>query len=120
MAKKILIVDDEPNIIVPLKFLMKQQGYEVREAHNGTEALKLAAEIVPDLIILDIMLPDITGLEVCQAIRKDTDLQAVKIILLTAKSREVDISKGMAMGADAYVIKPFSTKDLVKQIGDML
>lgn len=120
MAKRILIVDDEPNIVVPLEFLMKQSGYEVSIARTGKEVFEAVTENRPDLVLLDIMLPDITGFEVCQTLRMDYDLQDVKIILLTAKSRESDINKGMAMGADAYIIKPFSTKDLVKKINEMI
>ncbi len=120
MAKKILIVDDEPNIVVPLEFLMKQSGYEVTIARNGKEVFDSIATERPDLILLDIMLPDINGFEICHSIRTDYDMQDVKIILLTAKSRDADINKGMAMGADAYIIKPFSTKDLVQKINDMI
>ncbi len=120
MSKKILIVDDEPNIVVPLEFLMKQSGYEVLIARTGKEALDSALGNQPDLILLDIMLPDMTGFEICHTLRMDYDLTEVKIILLTAKSRESDIKKGMDMGADAYIIKPFSTKDLVKKIDEMI
>jgi DNA-binding response OmpR family regulator len=120
MAKKILIVDDEPNIVVPLEFLMKQSGYEVLIARNGKEVLESVVKNRPDLILLDIMLPDINGFEICHTLRTAYDMQDVKIILLTAKSRESDINKGMAMGADAYIIKPFSTKELVKKINEMI
>jgi two-component system alkaline phosphatase synthesis response regulator PhoP len=120
MPKRILIVDDEPNIVVPLEFLMKQSGYDVSIARTGKEALNLALENKTDLILLDIMLPDMTGFEVCHTLRVDYDMTDVKIILLTAKSRESDIKKGMDMGADAYIIKPFSTKDLVKKIDEMI
>lgn len=120
MPKKILIVDDEPNIVVPLEFLMKQSGYEVAIARNGKEVLDSVVASRPDLILLDIMLPDINGFEICHTLRTSYDMQEVKIILLTAKSRDSDINKGMAMGADAYIIKPFSTKDLVKKINEMI
>jgi two-component system alkaline phosphatase synthesis response regulator PhoP len=120
MPKRILIVDDEPNIVVPLEFLMKQSGYDVSIARTGKEALNSALENKTDLILLDIMLPDMTGFEVCHTLRVDYDMTDVKIILLTAKSRESDIKKGMDMGADAYIIKPFSTKDLVKKIDEMI
>ncbi len=120
MPKKILIVDDEPNIVVPLEFLMKQSGYEVMIARNGKEVLESVVKSRPDLVLLDIMLPDITGFEVCHTLRTAYDMQDMKIILLTAKSRDSDIEKGMAMGADAYIIKPFSTKELVKKINEMI
>ena len=120
MPKKILIVDDEPNIVVPLEFLMKQSGYEVMIARNGKEVLESVVKSRPDLVLLDIMLPDITGFEICHTLRTAYDMQDMKIILLTAKSRDSDIEKGMAMGADAYIIKPFSTKELVKKINEMI
>ncbi len=120
MPKKILIVDDEPNIVIPLEFLMKQSGFEVLIARNGRTALDLTLSGRPDLILLDIMLPDISGWEVCQTLRMDFDLLDMKIIMLTAKSREVDISKGEALGADLYVVKPFSTKDLMASVQKLL
>ena len=120
MPKKILIVDDEPNIVVPLEFLMKQNGYEVSIARNGKETFDAVAHNKPDLILLDIMLPDINGFEICNSLRTTYDLPDMKIIILSAKNRESDIKKGMAMGADAYVIKPFSTQDLVRKISEMI
>ena len=108
MASKVLIVDDEPNIVISLEFLMKQQGYETRVARDGDEALAEVESFRPDLVLLDVMLPRRDGFEVCQKLRADgwTDL---KIVMLTAKGRDVEIEKGLALGADAYVTKPFST-----------
>ncbi len=114
--KKVLIADDEPNIVISLEFLMKQNGYEVRVAHNGEEALQETARFQPDLILLDVMLPLRDGFEVCQTIRENPAWQEIKIIMLTAKGREVEIAKGLAVGANAYVTKPFSTKELVAQV----
>jgi DNA-binding response OmpR family regulator len=120
VAKRILIVDDEPNIVISLEFLMKREGFEVAVAGDGETALRLLAEQQPDLVLLDVMLPKKSGYEVCQAIRGNAAWQATKIILLTAKGRETEMAKGMALGADTYMTKPFSTKDLVTRVKQML
>jgi DNA-binding response OmpR family regulator len=120
MAKRILIVDDEPNIVTSLEFLMRREGFEVDIAADGEQALRAVGRIVPDLVLLDIMLPRMNGFEVCEKLRSDPRYSAVKIVMLTAKGRDTDVAKGMAMGADLYVTKPFSTKELVAQIGEML
>lgn len=118
--KKILIVDDEPNIVISLEFLMEQSGYEVAIARNGEEALEKIASFEPDLVLLDIMLPLLNGFEVCQRIRENPQWNRTKVIMLSAKGREIDVSKGIALGADAYVTKPFSTKDLIAQVQRLL
>jgi DNA-binding response OmpR family regulator len=120
MAKKILIADDEPNIVVSLEFLMKQRGYDIRVVNDGAEALKAVAEFRPDLILLDVMMPRVSGYDVCQKVRENPDWQGIKIIMLSAKGRDIEVSKGMAVGADAYVTKPFSTRDVVAQIKQLL
>lgn len=120
MAKRILIVDDEPNIVVSLEFLMKREGFEVAVAPDGEAALRAVEERLPDLVLLDIMLPKKNGFEVCQAIRANPAWQGVKIIMLTAKGRDTEVAKGTALGADAYMTKPFSTKDLVAQVRRIL
>lgn len=120
MAKKILIVDDEVNIVISVEFLMKQAGYEVAIARNGQEALEQVARFQPDLILLDVMMPKINGFEVCRRIRENSAWQDIKIVMLTAKGREVEVAKGLALGADTYVIKPFSTKELVAQVKEIL
>lgn len=117
---KILIVDDEPNIVVPLQFLMEQNGFDVRIADTGEAAIDLIARFRPDLVLLDIMLPGVNGLEVCQMLREDPDRKDTKIILVSALGRDVDIAKGMAMGADAYVTKPFSNRDIVTRVKELL
>lgn len=114
--KKILIVDDEPNIVISLEFLMQQSGYEVAIARNGEEALEKIASFEPDLVLLDIMLPLLNGFEVCQRMRENPQWNRTKVIMLSAKGREIDVSKGIALGADAYVTKPFSTKDLIAKV----
>jgi DNA-binding response OmpR family regulator len=118
--KKILIVDDEPNIVISLEFLMQQSGYEVAIARNGEEALEKIASFEPDLVLLDIMLPLLNGFEVCQRMRENPQWNRTKVIMLSAKGREIDVSKGIALGADAYVTKPFSTKDLISQVQRLL
>jgi DNA-binding response OmpR family regulator len=120
MQKKILIVDDEPNIVVSLEYLMKREGYDVAVAADGEAALAAMAENAPDLILLDIMLPKKDGFEVCQQIRANPAWQAIKVIMLTAKGRDTEVSKGLALGADIYMTKPFSTKDLVAQVKQLL
>ena len=120
MGKKILIADDEPNIVVSLEFLMKQSGYDVRVATNGEDALRAVQEFVPDLILLDVMMPRLSGYDVCQKVRENPAWAGVKIIMLSAKGRDVEVNKGMAVGADAYVTKPFSTKDLIATVRELL
>lgn len=120
MSKTILIVDDEPNIVISLEFLLKREGFQVAVAGDGEEALKKLAELSPDLVLLDIMLPRKNGFEVCQEIRAHPDWQSVKVIMLTAKGRDTEVQKGMALGADAYLTKPFATKDLVAKVKELL
>jgi DNA-binding response OmpR family regulator len=118
--KKVLIVDDEPNIVVSLEFLMERHGYKIRIATTGDEVLPAVQEFAPDLILLDVMLPGRTGFEICQELRQDPEHRDVKIIMLTAKGRETEVAKGLALGADAYVTKPFSTKDLLSKVRELL
>jgi DNA-binding response OmpR family regulator len=120
MPKEILIVDDEPSIVVPIQFLMEQQGYIVMVAENGESALDIIYKYKPDLILLDIMLPRIDGYEVCEIVRLDPRYRDIKIIFLTAKGREVEIAKGLALGADAYITKPFSNTELVSKVKELL
>jgi DNA-binding response OmpR family regulator len=120
MARKILIVDDEPNIVISLEFLMKKEGFEVAVAGDGEEALSKAASFAPDLILLDVMMPKKSGFEVCEALRADPARAGLLIVMLTAKGRDTEVAKGLALGADAYVTKPFSTKELLAKVKDML
>jgi DNA-binding response OmpR family regulator len=115
-AKTILIADDEPNIVISLEFLLEQDGYRVEVARDGMEALNAIARNVPDLVLLDVMLPHLSGFDVCQKIRENPAWRQIRIVMLTAKGREVEMSKGYALGADAYITKPFSTKELLAQI----
>ncbi len=120
MSHRILIADDEPNIVVSLEFLMKREGFDVQVAVDGEAALQAVAQQVPDLILLDIMLPKKDGFEVCQQIRANPQCASVKVVMLTAKGRDTEVSKGLALGADAYMTKPFSTKDLVAKVRELL
>jgi DNA-binding response OmpR family regulator len=120
MGKKILIADDEPNIVVSLEFLMKQKGYAVRVANTGEDALAAIGEFGPDLILLDVMMPRMSGYDLCQRVRENPAWQAIRIIMLSAKGRDIEVTKGMAVGADAYVTKPFSTKDLIAKVQELL
>ena len=120
MSKSVLIVDDEPNIVVSLEFLLEQAGYRVRVAHDGQEAWEAIERQPPDLVLLDVMLPRLSGFDLCQKIREHPDLQQVRVVMLTAKGREVEVSKGLALGADAYISKPFSTQDLLAQVRTLL
>jgi DNA-binding response OmpR family regulator len=120
MPQTILIVDDEPSIVVPLEFLMTQNGFDVIIAQSGEEAIELIAKYVPDLVLLDIMLPGIDGFEVCEIIRLNREYQNIKVIFLTARGRELDMAKGLILGADDYITKPFSNATLVRKIKDLL
>ena len=120
MAKKILVADDEPNIVTALEFLLERAGYEVRTAVNGDEALAAIAQDPPDLVLLDIMMPVKSGYEVCKRIREEPEWGKVKVVMLSAKGRDAEVTKGLAMGADLYVTKPFSTRELLSQIRTLL
>ncbi|MBW7849957.1 MAG: response regulator [Rhodospirillales bacterium] len=116
MTRSVLVVDDEPNIVLSLEFLMKQAGYDVRVARDGEAALQAIAEKVPDLILLDVMMPKRDGYDVCQTVRSNPQWQDVRIIMLTARGREVEKEKGLALGADDYITKPFSTREVVERV----
>ena len=120
MTKKVLIVDDELNIVAALEFLLQKSGYEVMAAQNGAEALKRVESFAPDLVLLDVMMPRISGYEVCRRMRERADWKHIKIIMLSAKGREAEVSKGVSLGADLYVTKPFSNNELVGKIGELL
>jgi DNA-binding response OmpR family regulator len=115
-SKKILIVDDELSILVPLKFLLEKNNFSVTLAQSGKDALDQISLSKPDLILLDIMLPDLDGYEIFQMIRENPEWDSIKVIYLSAKNRDVDIAKGLNLGVDAYVTKPFSNADLVEKV----
>ena len=120
MPKEVLIVDDEPGIVVALQFLMEQQGYNVMTAESGEFALDLIYESKPDLILLDIMLPGIDGWEICEIVRLNPDYRNIKIVFLTARKSEVEIAKGLALGGDAYITKPFLNDELIAKVKELL
>lgn len=120
MPYKILVVDDEPSIVVPLRFLMEQNGYTVRVAETGEDAMDSIDTYAPDLILLDIMLPVIDGFEVCQTVRQNPSRRGTKIVFLTAMGREVDVAKGLASGADAYITKPFANAEVLETVKRLL
>jgi len=120
VAKRVLIVDDEPNIVTALEFLLEKRGYEVKVAVNGEQALAQLDAFRPDLVLLDVMMPKVSGYEVCQRMRSQPQWQGIKIVMLSAKGREVEVSKGMSLGADLYVTKPFSSAELVATIDNLL
>jgi len=120
MNEKILIADDEPNIVISLEFLLKREGFDVSVARDGQETLDAIRRDRPRLVLLDVMMPKKSGYDVCQEVRADEAIKDTKILMLTAKGRELDIAKGLAMGADDYMTKPFSTKELVLKVRELL
>lgn len=120
MAKRVLVVDDEPNIVMSLRFLMEREGFQVEVASTGQAAVAALDREPADLVLLDIMMPELDGFEVCQRIRNNPAWRATKVVMLTAKGRDVERDKGLALGADDYVTKPFSTRDLVAKVKRML
>jgi DNA-binding response OmpR family regulator len=120
MAKSVLIADDETNIVLSLRFIMEQAGYGVRVANDGEEAMLAIESENPDLVLLDVMMPKRNGYDVCQAIRANPEWQDIRVIMLTAKGREVEREKGLALGADDYITKPFSTRDVVSKVKVLL
>ena len=119
-SKKILIVDDELSILVPLKFLLEKNNFSVALAQSGKDALDQIAQSKPDLILLDIMLPDLDGYEIFQMIRENPEWDDIRVIYLSAKNRDVDIAKGLNLGVDAYVTKPFSNADLMEKVRSLV
>jgi len=120
MTKRILIADDEPNIVAAIEFLLTQSGYEVQVARNGEEALRVVESCVPDLVLLDVMMPKKSGYEVCTRIRERADWRHIKVVMLSAKGREAEVNRGLAIGADLYMTKPFSTRELLAKIKELL
>ena len=120
MSAHVLIADDEANIVISLEFLMQREGHRVTIARDGDAALEVIRRERPDLVLLDVMMPGRSGFEVCQAVRADEALANVKIVLLSAKGRDTDLAKGSALGADAYMTKPFSTRELADKVRELL
>ena len=120
MKAKILIADDEPNIVISLEYLMKREGYDVIVARDGAQALAAVIRERPDLVLLDVMMPLMSGFDVCQQVRSTPKVKDTPIVMLTAKGRDTDVAKGMAMGATAYMAKPFSTKEIAAKVRELL
>jgi len=120
MSKRVLVVDDEPNIRLSLEFLMRKAGYEVTGVEDGEAALEAFKDAAPDLVLLDVTLPKLNGYEVCEAVRANPEWKGVRILMLTARGREIEREKGLALGADDYVTKPFATKDVVERVQALL
>ena len=120
MGRKVLVADDELSIATALEFLLQRSGYEVCVARNGDEALRLIEQTVPDLVLLDVMMPLRSGFEVCRILRERAEWTHIKVIILTAKGQVADAKKGLALGADLYVTKPFSTRELVSEVNRLL
>ena len=120
MTHKILIADDEPNIVVSLEYLMKRAGYLVLVARDGQEAIDMIRRERPALVLLDVMMPKKSGHEVCAELRADDSLREVRVLMLSAKGRDTDVDKGLGVGADAYMTKPFSTRELAAKVAEML
>ena len=120
MSQSVLIVDDEPHIVRSLEFLMTKAGYAVRVARDGEQALNEIAKAQPDLVLLDAMMPKRDGFDVCQTIRTNPDWASTRVIMLTAKGRDIEREKGLAMGADDYITKPFSTREVVALVEKIL
>ena len=120
MSHKILIADDEPNILISLEFLMKREGYEVVVVRDGQQALDAIVREHPDLVLMDVMMPGKSGFAVCQEVRAIESVKDTPIVMLTAKGRDIDVAKGMAMGATAYLTKPFSTREMTRKVRELL
>ncbi|MBI3372885.1 MAG: response regulator [Betaproteobacteria bacterium] len=120
MGKQVLIADDEPNIVAALEFLLQRNGYIVHIARNGDEAMSMIERLKPDLVLLDVMMPLRSGYDVCQRVREREEWRHIKIVMLSAKGREVEVNKGVSLGADLYITKPFSTRELVARINELL
>ena len=120
MSHKVLIADDEPNIVVSLEYLLKRAGYTVLVARDGQEAIDTIRSERPALVLLDVMMPKKSGHEVCAELRADEALRGTLVLMLSAKGRDTDVDKGLGVGADAYMTKPFSTKDLAARVRQLL
>ncbi|MGQ3676191.1 response regulator transcription factor [Xanthobacter sp. TB0139] len=119
-SRKVLVADDEPNIVISLEFMLKRAGYEVLVARDGTQALEAIRTHHPRLVLLDASMPGMSGFDVCATVRADTAFNDTRILMLTAKGRETDMARGMGAGADLYVTKPFSTRDLMEKVQGLM
>lgn len=120
MSASILIADDDPNILLALRYLMQREGHAVRTAIDGQQTLDAVAQSVPDLVLLDVMMPKASGYDVCRTLRASSAYDDMRIVMLTAKGREADQQAGLALGADAYISKPFAIGDVVECVANVL
>lgn len=120
MENKILIVDDEPNIVMSLEYAFKKKGFEVFIGRDGSEALEILKNKIPNIVLLDIMMPNVDGYQTLKHIKKTESLEATKVVFLTAKNKASDIEKGLKLGADKYLTKPFSVKKIVSEIMELV
>jgi two-component system, OmpR family, alkaline phosphatase synthesis response regulator PhoP len=120
MSVRVVIADDEPNLVIPLEYVLQREGFDVTVARDGQEALDAIARVHPQLVLLDVMMPRKSGFDVCQVLRADEANRDIRILLLTAKGRDDDVAKGLALGADAYMTKPFSPKELLLKVRELL
>jgi DNA-binding response OmpR family regulator len=118
--KKIVIVDDEPNIVMTLEYTFKKQNFEVYIARDGSEALEILKTVVPDVILLDVMMPKVDGYQTLKVVKENNKLKDTKVVFLTAKNKASDIEKGLKLGADKYLTKPFSVKKIVSEINELI
>jgi DNA-binding response OmpR family regulator len=119
-ARRVLIAEDDESILASLEFVVRDAGHETRLARDGEQALRALGEFRPDLVLLDLMLPRASGLEVCGAVRADPALAATKVLMITARGGSNDVSRGLGAGADAYMVKPFSTRELAQRVRELL
>ena len=120
MTKKILIVDDEPNIVMALEYSLKKQGYEVFIARDGEEAIDILEYSAPDVVVLDIIMPNVDGYQTIKWIKNNKALVNTKVVFLSAKNKNSDIEKGLELGADKYLTKPFSVKKVITEINELI
>ncbi|WP_339623846.1 response regulator [uncultured Winogradskyella sp.] len=118
--KKIIIVDDEPNIVMTLEYTFKKHNFEVYIARDGSEALEILKSVIPDVIMLDVMMPKVDGYQTLKLIKENKQLKHTKVVFLTAKNKASDIEKGLKLGADKYLTKPFSVKKIVSEINALI
>jgi len=120
MSGRVLVVDDEPNIVLSLEFLLTKAGWEVSTAADGEAALEAIGAAPPDLVLLDVNMPKLDGFQVCERIRANPAWHAIRILMLTARGRDIEREKGLALGADGYVTKPFATREVVDKVRELL
>ncbi|UKN01362.1 response regulator [Paracrocinitomix mangrovi] len=120
MSKKIVIVDDEPNIVMSLEYAFKKKGHQVFIARDGSEAIEIIKKELPDAVVLDVMMPKVDGFNTLKQIKNSPELKNCRVVFLSAKNKESDIQKGLDLGADKYLTKPFSVKKVITEVEELL